>query len=529
MNIELQLPRGYRIREKQEEMTIPQAVARLTSRAHYRYSTATKANGRAVLTRHSLHCPYCGSEEPAYYSKSRPDRSLLTEWADIQLSLFDSSNTLTLRPSYSPAVFTCPRCEAESAHIDGSYQLRLALEGETLTVSLPVENFAQLMENSWLTRLQLFGGFPMTQQLCFRFDKGEAELRLLGKSGQVLDTLPLTPGSVDENSSLLLTLLRDSIPLRRKVRQLFARFWNCEFPYSTAQLSLDTLLMLTRFTGFPLSFYHAIPLTNGNRPDESFSHILPQLKYYDRCPALLESGKLPRLRSIRRCFGKIPGLLFYLDSCEALWEVLQDPNLLCSILRSPLVYVILSQLHAYPGLIKMYGDYCREKGGPALCRTLFHHLTEFNDQAFTYCVMNESFRQQVRRSWAQRRPFRQLAAELPTLPFSVPMVLPPELIPDCTISGFRFRWLRNAQEYKKAGAALENCLGSWTYNQAPVTVVLKGSEYVAAIEVRGNQIYQMLGYDNCFIEPGTDLHNAILLWAQRNRLHLSHRITEDVP
>ena len=41
---------------------------------------------------------------------------------------------------------------------------------------------------------------------------------------------------------------------------------------------------------------------------------------------------------------------------------MRPEELLCSILRSPLVYVILSQLHAYPGLIKMYRDYCKEKG-----------------------------------------------------------------------------------------------------------------------------------------------------------------------
>jgi len=112
--------------------------------------------------------------------------------------------------------------------------------------------------------------------------------------------------------------------------------------------------------------------------------------------------------------------------------------------------------------------------------------------------------------------------------YSVPMApLPPNAV-DCTVYGYRFRWLRSQRDYREAGAVLRNCLVEWGRFQAPVLCISYRDRVLAALQVRHGRITQFLGYKN---EPVSDpsLLAAFDRWRARMGLEWSAEEPEELP
>ena len=94
---------------------------------------------------------------------------------------------------------------------------------------------------------------------------------------------------------------------------------------------------------------------------------------------------------------------------------------------------------------------------------------------------------------------------------SGPMARPPKEIPDCTVEGYDFSWLRSRNDYCLAARQLSNCLGDRSPLGAPVLCVRRYGQTLAAVEVDGGKVRQARGYDNAPL----DLFRALEKWMER--------------
>ena len=62
----LTLPLGFQVKEKTEKVDLYSAYEILRSRKQRHITKAERVGDYAILTSHTLKCPYCGRETPSY-------------------------------------------------------------------------------------------------------------------------------------------------------------------------------------------------------------------------------------------------------------------------------------------------------------------------------------------------------------------------------------------------------------------------------------------------------------------------------
>ena len=72
---------------------------------------------------------------------------------------------------------------------------------------------------------------------------------------------------------------------------------------------------------------------------------------------------------------------------------------------------------------------------------------------------------------------------------------------------------------------MQNCLGNWRPNDAPVVCIRRKEEYVGAVEVSDGKIIQARGFDNSELEKDPRLMAVLEKW--RDRYGLLWIETED--
>ena len=91
-------------------------------------------------------------------------------------------------------------------------------------------------------------------------------------------------------------------------------------------------------------------------------------------------------------------------------------------------------------------------------------------------------------------------------------------IPDCTVEGYDFSWLRSRNDYCLAARQLSNCLGDHSPLGAPVLCIRKQGQTLAAVEVSGRKVLQARGFDNAALEDFPELFQALGKWMERFHL-----------
>ncbi|MGN0114475.1 MAG: hypothetical protein ACI396_04050 [Acutalibacteraceae bacterium] len=300
-------------------------------------------------------------------------------------------------------------------------------------------------------------------------------------------------------------------------------------PFSTRQSGLCKFILQTRFTGFPTGFYDAIPFTlDSYKIDNSFAAAAQMLQNTDTAQKLISNLRLPKTKSIKRTFVTSPGLLFYTKECESLCKILGDINLFVRLLKCDAVYMILSSLHAFPGMLVFYRDYVSVKSAISLCDNLVNNCENINRFAMKYCAASSFMRESsLKRCTKEKNIFNfdnRIFNDYVYVPFSIPMKSPPKNMFDCTIGDFTFRSLKTMSDYTRAGKQLDNCLGTWNCMLNPVIVVYKGDSAAAAVEVHGENITEALLMHNRRIKRATPIHIAIEKWRKKFGLKVTVRL-----
>ena len=441
------------------------------------------------------------------------------------MSLFeDEGDLIQLNPIYTPNIFCCPHCGLSSSLTQGTQLVRLQKTSDSITLfcrTLGIHSLLAFPNVSTIKNIILV--LPLLETLTFNFSTGNVSLLLTGSNGHIIAEQDISSSADIWNATVVYQLIKDNTLVRRKLSQLFSALWNTSLPFSVKELTPDDFITLTRFQGYPRSFYDAIPYAPDKHTlDESFMSIAPKLHNIKLLPTLYETFGLPAMKSIRKLFFCNPGFFFYLPTASSIWHALKDPNVYRALFRLPEIYDILATFHHYPISIEFFHDYYNEKGPKSLMLLIqSNNWPALQAYSLFYAAMSPSAKNNARNTWRGHC--------LPTQQFpshSTPMQTDARITP-CTVNGYRFAWLRTKKDYQKAAKELNNCLNERSARDNPVIGVSLGSSLCAAIEVKDDTIRQAYARDNTpIIEYSPKLYDAYQKWMQKFSLHPAYFLSE---
>ncbi len=532
----LRLAAGYRILQHETAMPLTEACRLLETEQWSQYTEALWDGMQVRMIRHEIRCPYCGAQAPAYrhlcmedplpvHRLKRPDRAEIANWAAMQLSIFDDPiRKLPLCQPLDGAIsYRCPSCGHVSEASEQLRELDVCTGDGCVWLSRPISGLRELMELRWLSAFSVGVEFPLYEVL--RFDPGthRVTIELCDAKKEPLYSQDITQMPELLHDSCFAALLRKYTALQKALAEGFLSLWPGELPFTPEELSLETFFLMTRFVGFQRSFYDALPFAGESvLVHESFAAITEQLRTVGTAICLYEASRLPQIRSLRRLFFQDPGFLFYLPECEVLYDILQDPNLMCRCLQQGSAVELLALLHDYPGIAQFFWELCGCIGAVRFCTCLAEYLYPLCTQAMMYLAMTNAGKKKELKRWKAgvKKRFEEEPYHVFSLrtEYSLPMHPVTEGVGNSTVDGHRFLWLRSQRDYKRAGCRMRNCLQDWNRLQNPVVVVLFGGETVAAIELSGCEIRQLRGFDNVSIAEDEPLYRTIQKWSGQKGL-----------
>lgn len=536
----ISLPDGYRIDQQLCSMDMESAAKLLRTKGRRRYTSALRENNSALLAKHIFTCPHCRRTTPAYFGffhmgaahNCHTTHRDMEEWYAPQISFFDEDTDLLQlnTPLNDSDSYVCPRCGGISAPFSEDFALQLVKDDHQITLSYQTFSPEFLLALPTEDSADISFSPPITESVAFDFSSGLTLLRLSDATGKPLGEWDVNRIRTVWESSKLYHILQNNTLVKRRLRKLFSQQTQSPFPFPIAELTPDRFALLTRFQGYPESFYHAIPYTvSTGEIDESFAEILPALRKAGNLPALCDSMGIPKMKTVRRILFANPGLFFYLEECRTLWVVLADRNFLCSVLNFSHIYEILSFMHQFPAVMDFFEDYTAQHGAKALKLLLKDFPDSLKNFAIQYAAMNPAVRK--RAVYSPAKYDVDIDLTFPTIPrtYSIPVHIGEPSIPDSIVDGYCFGRLNNLRDYVVAGQALHNCLDETYPSSNPIYIIKKGSIIQAAIELRRKTVIQARCFNNMRVEFNPNINAALNRWAKLKSLHIYWELPDDLP
>ncbi len=283
-------------------------------------------------------------------------------------------------------------------------------------------------------------------------------------------------------------------------------------------------LNIVRYQNFDKSFYDYLPYgESGVIEDTVFLKISNELKNPSAALTMFSNSTLPQTKSIKKVFMKCPYMLFYINECEKLYNIIDNINLFRKVVSCDSCFIIFSFLHTYSGIYTFLEDYCLVEGKIKLTNHLLDDFNQIVEAALKYVSLSNYGRAYEQKKWKKDKNYFSLKyfMDVNVESYNTPMSNPPENIVDINIDGYSFKWLRTSSEYKKAGDILNNCLKEWNVFNNPVTAIYKSNNIIAAVEVNKNEVFQAYKKDNKMIIEDKKLYNAFLKWTEKYNLKIS--------
>lgn len=527
MSFELALPNGYEIHEYCQKTDVKTAEKILTSRKQRKITAAARDGLNAEIYSHKIVCPHCSFSLPAYpryleghFQPLRKGRAPVSKkeiekWASMQVSFFDEEEggiCLNL-PTYQNGEFTCPNCHKKSKNSKSFRKMSVCLQDKKITVKSELVRFEEIISLKLNTEFPFIISLPIYEKVVFDFESFKVYLELSSKNGEVYLRKSLTENKTDYPTSFLCKRLKWDKKLRRILMKVFEAAWEAPLPFDKAHFGFEEMVMMTLFVGFNREFYNAVPFKKGSfEIDKSFFEAAGKIRSVGDAILAYQKSSLPDIKSVKRIFFKTPGLLFYLEEAEKIWQITSDPNLFCDLLCNKRIYEFLSYLHQRPAVFAFFKDYINEMG----VRDLISKISdrEFLSYAVSYSIMNDELKEDERKSWHNRKISRYLRSSAPK--YSIPMRTCCD-VEDTVINGYLFRCLRSGGEYYDVGKKLCNCLDEWIPRNTSVFCVEKDGEAIAAIEVsEDKKICQARGKKNAYIgRLDKSFLEALCIWQEK--------------
>lgn len=549
----LDIPLGITIHETKKDIGIKAAADIIASKSRTKYSYAIRREDSAALIKHVAICGHCKSAFPAYHVNLPDDESsilthgpaftneVVREWKDEQLSLFEPIfKTVKLNvPLSRGQQRICPKCFFEQTVTSSIRHVIITESKYKFCISCQILNMSELVNElrSFAPPDIHFNAFPMTESLEFNIRKGRAVYKIKGKDDNVLFIRDITEDYYPLNGGVMQDLVSRNKDVSKRVRRFFRSFWTENaFPFNNCECDIYTLIQMTRFVGYPASFYSYIPycsgtskLIAGKRKSVSLLH------WANNAEAVYNASGLPAYKSIRKEFFSNPGLLFYADEAAALWKVINNCDLFRMIASSSEAAIIFGNIHVFPRLLEFYSAYSSAHSEAALCIALTARLQMFNRCGIYYCSLNDYLRASEIKSIKNvvdslcscyddaddenNALLQGDSAYVFFADFSYPMHSISSPVYSCYVNGYKFLWLHSKNDYMRCGNALHNCLTRWSPDQNPVIAIFDGDKCVGAAEIEGDRIVQAFTIRNNHIQSDKKLYGAFLRWVKIQKLY----------
>ncbi len=517
--IALSIPDGYQVIEKQQRGKIHQITELLLSGKQYEYEKAINHfDGTATLFYSVLKCPYCGGETSA--GKRLAGGMILKKekvlwWSAGQTGMFEREKPeLVINPVY---VFCeknyCPCCGKESRKVEDYRDLIITLEGNKIKISRKIKEFSELFRLNWVKQTMKSVPLASYETLVFHLKRGRSYLQLEDGERNPVCTRDITEIPERFESDPICQLVLESQELRRELKKVFQMV--DKFPFPSREITVEKLVLVTRFLGYEKPFYSTIPFLVGTRKLESgFRNAAKKMQRAAKVPMWYERLKLPGNKSTRRILFSDPGLLFYHKEIQWICELIDNVDYLNRILTFPNRYVVFNKLYTYPILKEFFGDAFRYEKKSVLMDQIEKRFFALIDYGRLYVSMRESLRRRERnkKDWIVES-IENIESE------KISSVEQNPMIEDCEIEGYQFVWLINTNDFYDAGKAMHNCLRNCTYQ--PVVVVKKDGKFCAAIGLEcwdGWKVTEARLTHNHSIEPHHPIYSVIEKWCERHQI-----------
>ena len=517
----LKVSSGYEIIEKEQTVKINKAVDLLLSGKQSEYSAAVNNyDGTATLYYSVVKCPQCDCQIPIkrnIESSTILNRDAIVQWASGQVTMSQKDHqvlSLGEKRAYPPKL-CCPCCTQGSPEAKEYYDIMVSKDGWKIKVSRKIYDIGELLQLCWTNIVNLDMSLAYCETLVFNLKNGHTYIQLENSEGRPLCVRDLTENPQLLQKGIIYKLILNNQSLRREIKRKFKE--KAPFHFCSREISLEKLVLATRFVGFKESFYGAIPFMVGTyKMFPGFKNISKKMHAASRVPQLYKDLNLPTNKATRRIIFENPGLMFYHNELKKLYHIVNNIDYFNKILSFRHIYLILAKMNCYPVLCDFLADAFKYENNAVVMKLMARQFYVLSTYAFHYMAMNDMSKkmERNREKWLGKCA----GEEWYDYEASLPSVIRVAHIPDignCKIEGYRFKWLANTSDYKDAGRKLNNCLAN-VYR--PVIAIKKNNQYVAAMALdreKCTKITETAMYRNQPVTDDYELCRVIRKWCEK--------------
>lgn len=506
---------GFELIKSEKVVSPEEARSILWTRRKRNITYAIHEGDYIVLTRHSFRCPYCRKHSPAYFrtvGKPVPvHKQEINLWITGQYSFFEHKPRLIMNNvNVSAQKLYCKYCHQTSMPYSHKRKIIIEVERKKIKISLVSKNITEFLPPSKIGTVNEYAmSFPVTEMLTFNLGNGHIYY-YIKENERLTFARDLRSEKEFRMDSILCMVINKYDIVRRKVAGAFQCIYGFPLPFSNKELSLETLLKMTRFVGYSSDFYkNSVPydLKTG-MIDRSFKTITKKIHFANKLPEIYERSELPQVKSVKRLFFKQPGYFFYIQEAEAAWSLLKNIDSFRRLLQLNHAFDILSYLHDYPVTISFFQSFMEQQNASRLLFQFENNWRFLQDYALHFSCLNHQRQLAEMEAWQKRwKPDNRRGKS-----YSIPIGIVAPSVWECEIDGFEFIWLKTRADYVHAGNELNNCLADWDVTDNSVMVMKKNGCCKAAIEIQNGHIQQAYAEHNYLIEDDMEVLNAYNHW-----------------
>lgn len=413
---------GFFITENIETKTPEDAFDILTSNQIYKYTSVFEKEGLYFFKNHQVTCGLCGSTYPAYchiIGDYKPSLKVLPDEAEAfvtQATSFfncEQENKLDLyTPISQKAVFTCPDCGESMKHAakEDFVFAFLQTEGEIIKLVCAYNNnfIDDFLTNTPLTTRRRVGIFDDSKLRIIdspdiTYEIIDFDLNTGCVNGSFYCNGAITnisEGMLVESSSHLTKYINEVAIVKIQLRNAFREFWNVEeFPFLPEEISLERLILLTKFIGYKRCFYENYKFAKFSL-DDAFSDIFKKLHKASNNKNLFAELNLPQ--NTKEYILSNPQFFFFAKEINRLSQILTEKDILV-FLKSRKALETLNVFYSNPGCFHFCKDFSETVGKDALLSELTCNFIENMDFILRYASKSKILKEKQKRIWLENK------------------------------------------------------------------------------------------------------------------------------
>ncbi len=496
------------------------------------FSRAEYKDDGFVFYKEHYECPLCHRQ----YRANELSAAIPIKHSEEEINAFLSHQSESENSSFKLTEITlggknnvrCPHCMMGFPLTDDKREIRMSVENGEAVVKVQLKSFMELidclMRVSNDASVSVFGEFLASTWEVFSLRGDRAFLGYENETDGISFEKDITECTMQDRNGICLSVLSQNDGIRQFLADYLAPFWRDGFPYEPSELDLNSVITLNRYKGFGKSFYAGVPYKLRTKIIEgSFSSF----RNSDEAIEAFEKSTLPKSKTVKKCIIANQSLFFYLPELESLYSALDNPSIFNELLKWNGIYIVLHYLHTYPQISCFFSDFCKSGRTRKLADYLTLSPASICEIAKEYICLGEHYKKFEREngfkgffSSARDRDYAfERYSPSRYMQYSTPMTIPENDLED-TVLNYDFKFLRNTNDARYAGDALDNCLTEWTCMNGLVMVMRKGADIVAAIELTSSLtcVDDARLANNVDIDMDEDVCKAFEVWCRKHRL-----------